>query len=293
MRSYLRACVVSLFLAAACVAAPRVGLSAEAAAREPEAPPHVAVLSVGPPSDDARRAARAVYRGRLRPPSLDEQEARALVGDLEPGAARGGARELAELRAGVRGDDAASRQLLAAIGRRLAVRGILVVTIPAAPDGGAPRAAPIHAEPAAALADDAGIADDAGDASLALAGDAGVASDPAATLAADARGPSPEPPPRGRARLFLVGSASFDAASYSPDDATGWGATVASLERLMPAELPSKPSKSKDESTSRPFYTSPWFWGGLGAAALFGGAFFFASRDTSGETIHLQMKVPQ
>ena len=34
------------------------------------------------------------------------------------------------------------------------------------------------------------------------------------------------------------------------------------------------------------------FWGGLGAALLFGGAFYFASRDSGGDTIHLQMKVP-
>jgi hypothetical protein len=42
-----------------------------------------------------------------------------------------------------------------------------------------------------------------------------------------------------------------------------------------------------------PFYKSTWFWGAVGAAALIGGAIYFASSpDTVDNKIHLQMQVP-
>ncbi len=275
----------------------------------------VAVLALGAPSDAARRAARAVYRSRLRPPELDEESARALVGDLPAGTGGAGARELAELRDGVRGEDAASRQVLAAIGRRLKLKGVLVVTgaadarpaSSAGADGGASSIAMTDGGASSIAMTDGGAsraADlDAGapssldasalEAQPTDAGDVGASTtDADRALRDDARLPSPAAAAKARARLFHVGLGSFDAATYGADDTTGWGSTVASLERLFPAPGYRKYTKAKEETPSKPFYTSPWFWGGLGAALLFGGAFYFASRDSGGDTIHLQMKVP-
>jgi hypothetical protein len=283
-------------------------LAADAAEAQPQSDDaFVAVLALGPPSDAARRAARAVYRSRLRPPDLDEESARALVGDLAAGTGSAAARELAELRDGVRGEDAASRQVLAAIGRRLKLKGVLVVTGPshdvgaAAPtgvaDGGASVA--LAGVDAGAPAPDVADASAASPPGLASADggandvDASTATDPEAILRADANMPAPTAAsPKARARLFHVGLGTFDAATYGSDDTTGWGSTVASLERLFPAPGYRKALKVKEETPSKPFYASPWFWGGLGAAVLFGGAFYFASRDSGGDTIHLQMRVP-
>jgi hypothetical protein len=106
-----------------------------------------------------------------------------------------------------------------------------------------------------------------------------------------------------RARLFLVDSSEFDAASWTPvaDEAgsLSWEAAVRSLERTLqpkitpaaPLELPPK-TKAKTEE-SHPFYASPWFWGAIGGAAFLGGAIYFATRDTSPGSIHLQMQVPR
>ena len=321
MRSYVRAYALGAVVAS-CVlvgAAPPSRAADSAADAGADAQPRsddafVAVLALGAPSDAARRAARAVYRSRLRPPELDEESARALVGDLPAGTGGAGARELAELRDGVRGEDAASRQVLAAIGRRLKLKGILVVTGAAdarptssAVDAGASSiattdggASPIAmtdggASPVADL--DAGAASSSDASALEAqptdAGDVGASTvDPERALRDDARLPSPAAAGKARARLFHVGLGSFDAATYGADDTTGWGSTVASLERLFPAPGYRKYTKAKEETPSKPFYTSPWFCGGLGAALLFGGAFYFASRDSGGDTIHLQMKVP-
>lgn len=206
--------------------------------------------------EDAYAAARTVYATPLRPRGLDELRARILAGGPVPKTASPKLHELAELRASIRGEDAASRRLLASIAAELGVQGILV----------------IH---------------------------------------------------EGHARLFLADSGEFDAATYARGETSGegagqgegegerdapWKAVVRSLEQRFPATPPPRVARPKAEASSnataparsggegepsRPFYASPWFWGGVGAALLLGGGFYLASRDTSDDTIHLQMRVPR
>jgi hypothetical protein len=116
-----------------------------------------------------------------------------------------------------------------------------------------------------------------------------------------------------RARVFVPSSGSFDAAQYGPDpspqpsqaSSMTWTATVESLHRAFAAPLappvtsaalapppPPPPVPHTDEHT-RPFYKSPWFWGALGAAAFGAAAVYFATRDNSPDTIHLQVQVPR
>lgn len=205
----------------------------------------IAVLAQGDIADLAWPLAQSVYgSAKLRPAALDEARARVLAGDKPAPDAPADVVELAELRAGVHGDDAASRELLATLGQRTHVKALLVV--------------------------------EAKDASAS-------------------------------ARLFDVGSRTFDAARYQPeagDAGDRWENTVRSIERLFApaapvvvaptaatAAVPKIPAK--DTASSKPFYESPWFWVSLGTAALIGGGIFLATRDYSGDTIHLRMEVPR
>jgi hypothetical protein len=87
-----------------------------------------AVVAAGASADDTWPAAQAVYKSAaLRPKSLDEPRARVLAGEAPPEGASAELRDLAELRAGVKGDDAASRQLLSAIADKLGVEGLVVL----------------------------------------------------------------------------------------------------------------------------------------------------------------------
>lgn len=96
-----------------------------ARADEPRPKPKgVVVVATEGATDAAWPLARAVYADEmLRPREIDDAKARVLAG--EAGAAE--LSELAELRAGVKGDDAASRQVLAALADKLRVVGIVVV----------------------------------------------------------------------------------------------------------------------------------------------------------------------
>jgi len=87
----------------------------------------VAVVAAGSATDATWPLARAVYASALlRPKKVDDRYARVLAGEASP-TQFGELGELAELRAGVKGDDAASRQVLSAIADKLGVASILVV----------------------------------------------------------------------------------------------------------------------------------------------------------------------
>lgn len=248
--------------------------SATTATPPPKAAPQgVAVIGIGSVRDDAFAAARAVYASRLRPASVDEQRARVLAGDPAPAGSAKEISELAELRAAITGEDAASRRLLGSIAQQLNVEALLVVR------GGAPAPAPPPSEPPPSTwggsDSDAGVADSGA---------------PAAPT-----GPV-------EARLFLASSGDFDAARYGPEPGVqgtlAWRATVSSLERLFTTSTPPPPAKpavpgKPQEGETRPFYASPWFWGALAGAVLVGGAFYLATRDTGDQPIHLQMHVPR
>lgn len=239
----------------------------------------VAVLGIGATRDDAFKLARTVYASALRPRTLDELRARVLAGDPAPPAASKEVRELAELRASITGDDAASRRLMASIAQEVGVEGILVVS----------RSSIDAREGEIAGSPEAGTE---------VAADAG-AIDPAPS-SASSNGP------RSRssavtARIFLPELGDFDAARYEPDTAGSWNGTVASISSRFPARSssadaplgPPPPKLTPESKDHKPFYASPWLWGALGAAALIGGFFYFASRDTSDDPIHLQLHVPR
>ncbi len=204
----------------------------------------VAVLGTAGTRDEAFTLGRAVYASKLRPTSLDDAHAKVLAGDAAKDDASKELKELSELRAGVTGEDAASKRLLAGIAKDLSVDAILFVTNDAPKDSDAGTSAPV-------------------------------------------------------AHLFLTESGEIDAARYIPEPgvegALAWRATVASLERRFAHEAaPVAATKALPPPVeTSPFYKSGWFWGAVGAAALAGAAFYFLSRDTSTDSIHLQMNVPR
>lgn len=253
------------FLVALALAVPAL----DVAAQPPPAPAPVAadaqargiaVVGLAGARDEAFALARAVYGSRLRPRDLDEIRARVLAGDPPPPNATRALVELAEVRAATKGEDAASRRLLTGIGKQVGASALLVVSKTQS--------------------------EGAGDA------DAGADS-------AEAGAPSGT---RLLARLFLVDAGEFDAARYEPDGSEApWRATIVSLEQRFPKENGPLPTATANpatqpvpakESEGKPFYSSPWFWGALGAALVVGGAFYLASRDTDSGTIHLQMRPP-
>lgn len=270
MRSHLFVALVasaaglSFVPSAARAEPPAVAADAGAASAAPARLPArgLAVLAIGDVSPAAWPLARAIYgKPALRPVDVDEAHARILAGEAPaPGAAKE-LTDLAETRAAIHGDDAPSRQLLASIATTFHVRGIVVVM-----------------------------------------------SSTDVTLAAP------------QARVFVAESASFDAARYTPEAsdagpaAADWSGAASSLERTYGALVPPagptpaatvgnpapalatqplpKDNKEKD-ATSRPFYASPWFWGAVGAAALGATGLYFATRDNTPSTVHLQLQVPK
>jgi hypothetical protein len=251
-------------------ASAQAGQAAQAAKPATPAGQGIAVVAVGPARDEAFALARAVYGSRLRPTSLDEVRARVLAGGPAPANASRELRDLAEIRAGITGDDAAGRRLLGGIAQQIGAQALLVVKVersaaPPAPEGPPP-------------AEDAGSA----------AGNAA----PATTVVA---------------RLFLAETGDFDAARYVPEPGlegpAAWRSTVVSLEGRFPpvartaapgAALAATPTKlSPEGEKSSPFYASGWFWGAIGGAALLAAGIYFATRDTTSDPIHLQMRVPR
>jgi hypothetical protein len=234
---------------------------AEAPASSP--PYGLIVLAEGDAVLPAKSLAHSVYGDPgLLPRGLDESRARVLAGEPVPADASGALRDLAETRAAVHGDDAPTRSLLSTLSSSFHVKGIVVVLDHAGSRGGA------------------------------------------------------------GARVFVAATGAFDAVLYEADvsPSVTWGVAapaltwagasnalhrsfadvvvVAPVETRPPAPIvgevpPLKDGKGEKPSGGRPFYTSPWFWGAIGAAAFAGAAFFFASRDSSDPAIQLQVQVPK
>jgi hypothetical protein len=259
----------------------------------------IVVLAVGPSRDEAFALARAIYGSRLRPHALDEVRARVLAGAPPPANASRELRELAEVRAGITGEDAAGRRLLSGLAQQVGAEALLVVRVERTP-APTPPPAPAGPPPATSDAGAPGAATDAGAAATATA-------DAAAPEGSSATG-NALPTTTVVARLFLADSGELDAARYSPEPglegAAAWRSTVTSLEARFPsvsrpvgapaAALSATPANVRQEDDKgSPFYTSGWFWGAVGGAALLATAFYFASQDTSSDPIHLQVRVPK
>jgi hypothetical protein len=271
---------------------PAAPLAADAGA--PSATPAgVAVLAHAGAEAAGWGLAQEIYASAiLRPQALDERRARVLVGGPAGANPAPEVTELVDERSGVRGEDGASRALLRAIASELHVRALVVVEVSAAGDPSArvfladtgafdaARYAP-DAQPTAQFALPQLVGDGGTPASAAPASDGGV--DAAGTVT-----PTPSPPPSAPVH---------------------WSGTVSSLERTFGAPPPAPPTgeplhapalatsalppEKPKPSESHPFYLSPWFWGALGAAAFGGTAVYFATRDNSTGTIHLELQVPK
>jgi hypothetical protein len=224
--------------------------------------------------------AKEVYaRPFLRPPALDEARARVLVGDAPASDAPQAVRDLADERATIHGDDGASRALLRTIASQLGVRAIVVVE----PGANEPSVRVFIAETGAFDA-------------------ARYAADPvpqgAVTLAAAPAAPAAS----SDGGMAPVAPAIQPPAPPPASPPLHWSGTVASLDRtygnggpetrapaLATSPLPPEAPKTTE---SRPFYASPWFWGAIGAAAFGGAAVYFATRDNTTGTIHLDLQNP-
>jgi hypothetical protein len=103
----------------------------------------IAVVAMPGSTDAAWPLAQSVYSSQaIRPNAVDEVHARVLCGEPAPPTAPGDVRDLAETVAAIRGEDAASRAILAEMARRLNVRALVVVHV----DGGKPVARVFVAE---------------------------------------------------------------------------------------------------------------------------------------------------
>jgi hypothetical protein len=97
-----------------------------ARADEPAKTKGYVVVATDGATDAAWPLAGAIYSSELlKPKGIDDARARVLAGEPAPDDAA--MCELAELRAGVKGDDAASRQVLSALADKLQVSGVVVV----------------------------------------------------------------------------------------------------------------------------------------------------------------------
>ena len=274
--------VVMATLATSGVASAQPSPAATSSTGQPPKPvaQGIAVLAVGDAArDDAFALARAIYGSRLRPTQLDEVRARVLAGDAPPANGSRELRELAELRAGVTGENAAGRRLLTGLAQQVGAQALLVVKVERKAPAPGPPPDPGKEWPSfEAPNPDAGL------------------------LPGNTAGPTTVV-----VRLFLSDSGEFDAARYAPEPgltgAAAWKGTLASLEARFPlvsrtvgpndATRATPPAMRPEDDKSSPFYTSGWFWGSVGAAALLGAAFYFATRDTSSDTIHLQIRTPR
>jgi hypothetical protein len=248
-----------------------IGLALVVAAYSPlaraDAPPAVgglAVVALAGATDAAWPLAGEVYSdASVRPATIDEQHARVLCGEAAPSDAPVELRDLAEVVAGLRGDDPRSRALLGEVARRFSVRAVLVVRV----DEGHPTARVFLADTGAF---DAGTFAPDGSAHLSWS----------AAVHSIARIYASDPTPRQTVSAPVVVRAP----------------PLATQERPGTAFSPGRgPQQGTDPGSlrRREFYESGWFWGALGGAAFAGGAVFLATRDSSPSAIHLHVEVPR
>jgi hypothetical protein len=289
------ACVTALALTASSFAhadvpltpPPAQGQAASSAAPPPSAPPRTGIAVLARPGAEAAAWALAkdVYaRDRLRPAGLDETRARVLVGDAAAPDAPRATRDLADERAAIRGDDGASRALLATIASQLWVRALVVVE---ANGAGEPSARVFlvdsQAFDAARYAPDAATLPPSTFADAGAPAIAAAASDGGMNASSAAGAPLPASPPVHWSGMVASLERTFTAPVVVAPE-------VISAPALATSALP--PEKAK-HGESHPFYTSPWFWGAVGAAVFGGTALYFATRDNSTSTIHLELQVPK
>ncbi|MDP9001261.1 MAG: hypothetical protein M3O46_14260 [Myxococcota bacterium] len=92
----------------------------------------IAVVAAAGSTDAAWPLARSVYaEASLRPAGMDEARARALCGEVPTHGAPADIREMAEMVAALRGDDAPTRALLGDIARRVSAGAVVVVRLEA------------------------------------------------------------------------------------------------------------------------------------------------------------------
>jgi len=260
----------------ALVAGTVLALAPSANAEPTPGPPArgLAVVAEGDATAPASALARSVYGDPgLLPKGLDEARARALVGEIPAADAPRDVRDLAETRSALRGDDAPSRSLLSGMAASLHVKGLVVVA-------------------------------------MNPAGKAGARVFVASAGAFDAVVYEPDPAPQvtwGVALANTTWSSATNALHRGFADVAvnvpveNRGGTAGSAGGVAPSTVapittlaPTPPLEGeKNKSGSRPFYTSPWFWGAIGAAAFAGAAFYFATRNSSDPNISLQVQVPK
>jgi hypothetical protein len=236
----------------------------------------LAVLAEGNTSVPASALAHSVYGDPgLLPPGLDEARARALIGEPVAADATQAVRDLADTRAAIHGDDAPSKSLLAGIATLLHVKGVVVVVE-------SPGSGPV----ARVFVAGSGAFD-----AVLYQPDPGAPSTWGAAAATTTWSSAATALHRGFAEVAVVvplenrGGTAGSAGGVSLE-ASG-GPRSAALAPIAPAE------GEKTKGGGKPFYTSPWFWGAIGAAAFAGAAFFFATRDSSDPNIALQVQVPK
>lgn len=213
----------------------------------------IAVVAMAGATDAAWPLAQSVYStAALRPSSVDEAHARILCGEPAPPGARGDLRDLADTVAAVRGEDAASRAILADMARKLNVRALVVVHVEAGKPVARVFVADTQAFDAASYGPDAG---------------AGATTAWSATTASLTR--------------------SFGGLAAAPAPVVPSPPMSA-----PPLATHEEPAVTNTPPKQKAFYESGWFWGALGAAAFAGGAVYFATRDNGASTIHLDMQVP-
>jgi len=218
--------------------------------------------------------ARAVYASGLRPQTIDEAQARVLVGEEVTVGAPASVRELGNLRAALAnlGDpaNAASRHLLTAIADHVHASAVLMVRM----DAQQSVAARIFFPPVS--------------------------------------GEGPETHQGGRFDSATFGadvgeplSTAWNSAVASLKERMATAHTAQAASGLHPAftrvsgpgsdsALTAAASAPK-ASPSRSWIGSPWLWGALGGAAALAGAFYVGTRSAgdSADSIRLQLRVPQ